>query len=473
MALKDIRRRVLVHYVADPSKLEDAQKTIQKGNTETSKSFSRLAGSIDDYMKQGAGSLSKFGDKLKSLGSGIQAGVDRIDDFAKSLAPWNQALELGGKAIKFATEGLDAYAKTSPQAKAEVDALKKEFVDLKDAAMQTFGEIAVALLKPIPSIDKLKEKLQGLDQSFATSAFLGGFAKGKQHGSFLAGDDETKDPLGSLGRAFDGFRGSVQRTADVWDTRGVSLLDSVRKGMDESAAAAKRTNEEYKKYLASLAELRLKERRNYTDTIEKPGIGARIDTSLLEQRGLIDAPMQRERNRFASYETGQLDAELESLQSFIDLSSTAFETIASGSASATQALKGMAQQMLLAFGKKELAEAISQTAYGFGALANPLFAGAAALHFKSAAVHAAAAAAAGIGVAAIGGIGGGGGGGSGGGGGGSAGGGYGNGAGRTQTITNYIIVGDHQSEESLRMKQRNAIRLIELAEAKTSAGAGE
>src|SRR5690606_2254304 len=91
----------------------------------------------------------------------------------------------------------------------------------------------------------------------------------------------------------------------------------------------------------------------------------------------------------------------------------AYGAIVDGSSGALAALSNVAKQHLIALGVREAVEAASQFAYGLGALANPLFAGAAAMHFASAAKHAAAAGLAGVGVAAVGAIGGGGGGGGG------------------------------------------------------------
>lgn len=188
----------------------------------------------------------------------------------------------------------------------------------------------------------------------------------------------------------------------------------------------------------------------------------------------VQEAQQRTKDWMAQLSSAGADAvakDMDRLQRFTDLTTSAYESIVSGSASATQALKSMAQQHLLAFGKREVVEAISQTAMGFGALANPLFAGAAAMHFKSAATHAAAAAAAGVGVALVGGIGGGGGnvaarsGAPG-----SSNAGSGTSSNQRPTVINYIITGDNHADDSPRIKQRNAKRMVDMASTKTSVG---
>src|SRR5690606_3104885 len=100
--------------------------------------------------------------------------------------------------------------------------------------------------------------------------------------------------------------------------------------------------------------------------------------------------------------------EIDLMREYTSLVGDAYGAIVDGSSGAAAALGNVARQHLIALGTREAVEAASQFAYGLGALANPLFAGAASLHFASAAKHAAAAALAGVGVAAIGAIGGGG-----------------------------------------------------------------
>lgn len=112
------------------------------------------------------GRLARLEDSFQRLTGRIGAGIGAIDDFAKKLAPWNQVMELGGKALNFVNDGLEAYAKTSPQAAAEVASLTKEFGNLKQSVMAAVGELAVMTLKAIPSIDELKKQIRGLPGVF-------------------------------------------------------------------------------------------------------------------------------------------------------------------------------------------------------------------------------------------------------------------------------------------------------------------
>jgi len=166
----DMVRRVLVEFDADEAKLIKAMADIDAGNRAMAKEFGAAAAAATRALDTiGLGANAQVG-KLTRLNSAFQGftgmigqGIGAIDNFAKTLGPWNQALELGGKAIKFLGDGMDAYAKTSPAAAAEVAKLTKEFTDLKSAVMAAVGEMTVGILKPIPSIQELERQLRGVE----------------------------------------------------------------------------------------------------------------------------------------------------------------------------------------------------------------------------------------------------------------------------------------------------------------------
>jgi hypothetical protein len=163
----------------------------------------------------GRSGLDKLASGLESAKGGVSGMLGGVDSLAKAMAPWNQALELGGKAIKFATEGMDAYAKTSPAAAAAVREIKDEFGKLKDNAMAAVGEITVSVLKPIPNLQQLEEQLKAtaraggdLKKAAEESARAWAFVRSIATGKFIGDALGTNDPWAvtpSGKDAFDAF----------------------------------------------------------------------------------------------------------------------------------------------------------------------------------------------------------------------------------------------------------------------------
>lgn len=445
--------------------------------------------------------FGRFKDSMKSLGNLVQ--------------PFNQGLELAGKVAKFAEEGLDAYAKTSKEAAKDVKALTDEFTHYRDVVMASVGQLTVELLKPAVAFEEQRKKLLEIGNTPAFKVLYGDKgvlttmnikslgldpkdlsaeqkALARRFGVSVVeeGDSPTRAITGlgaALGSVRDQAVTMIDQTADHWDTRGKRAFDSIRDGLKDLGRAAKEARQSFGDIAVIAGMDAGGSRGSSTFSVDALGnvmrgsIGERAGEQGTDFRGIMNTsrfkgelPSAGTTDSGKSAFAAQLEEETRLLDSFSQSVAAAYGAVVDGSTSATSAFKGLAKQQLLAFGVKESAEAISQIGYGFGALANPLFAGAAAMHFASAAKHAAAAGIAGIGVAAVNSLGssvgaapralpaGG------------SGGGTDGGTTRVETKTTYVLInGDQHAEDSPRMRQRNAQRMIELAEQRTSASRAE
>ena len=421
---------------------------------------------------------------MRNLGRAFGDSIGGINRMADALGPWNQALELGGKAIDFAKEGLAAYAKTSPQARAEVEKLEKEFSSLKQSVMAATGEMTVALLKPIPSIDELQKRTERLNNEWRSFIFTGRFGGGS-------------DAVTGFNQMTDAVRQMFAR--DTWNTFSVEeALGKFKDGMNESRVATERARVEAARWRAEFAAMQANEPRNLAARSFAPdSVNTGISMGMLDQRAELNALIEQQRNlatgadRYAEFTGGRSQSMLEAVfgpieeidlyrqsleavgavfNAFTDAVGAGYEALVTGAEPVGQAMKKAAAASMLAAGKASAIDAIREGALAAGQLAWGNVPSAT-LHAQSAALHAAVALTAGVAANALG---------SGGGGGGagalpagrgsSASGGGGSGGGNTTTVTNIIITGSDHADESPRMKQRNAQRLFALAEQKTSAG---
>jgi hypothetical protein len=171
-------------------------------------------------------------------------------------------------------------------------------------------------------------------------------------------------------------------------------------------------------------------------------------------------------DQYAAYNT-EISALAETFGAFSDAVGAGYEAIVTGKGSIIGAIKSAAAARLLATGKESAIDALRETALGFGSLAlGPIGGVSAAAHFKAAALHAGVAVAAGV---AASGLGAGGGGGnttatsSSGGNNSSQGGNNNNSNNDRSTHTSIIVYGDNYAEDSPRMRQLRAERLVKQA----------
>lgn len=246
MIQKDITQNVIVDFK-------------KKGDADTKRAVKELDSAVDGLkarVKETTGAVKQFEDaftKAVAPGPGLWGKFSAgIKSAAEMMSPLNQGLELAGKAVRFASEGLDAYAKTSKSAAKEVEALTAEFKNYRDTVMASVGELTVALLKPAMSFDTALKKLEGIENNRAFQIMYGSDGKRRDLRGMIeaAGLDvdrleqaglikvtRTTNPYDMLASAaavgFGEVRKQLNETADHWDTRGKTLVDSMRKGFDE------------------------------------------------------------------------------------------------------------------------------------------------------------------------------------------------------------------------------------------------
>jgi hypothetical protein len=280
----DITQKVLIDI--ETKKARKELENLAKMSNSTDEAMLRMAGRAEELEK--ALNDIKSATPIGAFAS-FKSGMKSIGD---AMTPLNQGLELVNKGVKFLGDGLDAASKRYPSYRKDIDALKASFSDLKENVMAAVGVMTVELARPIPVLNMLKTQVEGLDASFAQSAFLGGFAKGKASGQFFRGDDESADPLSNLSSAFRGFQQSLKGGVDYWNTSGNAFVDSFTEGMKKSAAAAKAAAVEAARWKAEWDQARLAEmgsngRARYFDTIASGNSpvdsGFKINTGLMDQ----------------------------------------------------------------------------------------------------------------------------------------------------------------------------------------------
>lgn len=433
--------------------------------------------------------LQRLNNAVQGFTGKIGSGIKAIDQFGKSLGPWNQTLELAGKAVRFVDNTLEAYSKTSAQAAEDVKKLRGEFSQLRDDFMAGAGRIAVEILKPAASFDELRKKMIQVEN---TDLYQRMFMKrGEAFGDFF-GDDETKDPINALGEAWGGVKDSLKGTIDYWNTSGTTFVDSVTDGMKRNAAAAKSAADENARWVKAFREGQEGYGRGRYN-IEKPDFGSpyskkSIDTSGNDQinRAFEEIEANRRRmeeqaSREARYgesatrrnETflestfgpvGEFDVYRSAFEGLTGAVSGAYGAWIDGSMSAGQAFKKFISEAIASLGKQMAIEALKEGAYAIASLAMRDFDGAA-KHGAAAAAFLGGSVAAGVAAKALGGSGSSGGGAAPAGGGGSSGGGSrgggsgGSGGGESQRPL-VVVLGNHFDELSPRQRSLMAERQL-------------
>lgn len=433
MIKKDITQNVIVAFKKKGD--AEAKAAVKDVDREVLKAASGLQ-SMGDKAKAAFASVSDNAAKaMESLGRNAAAGFGAFGTAVKkaseAVAPLNQAIELGGKALRFAEAGLDAYAKTSAGAAKDVNALTTEFKHYRDTVMQNVGALTVELLKPAVAFEEQRKKLLEIGNTPAFKILYGNDGKRRDLRDLIetnlgpGGVDRLQraglitvtkrdDPFGSLQGAFAGFNEAVREGTDFWDTRGKTFIDDFTARMKEAAKATRGAR------VSTVASLT---RSGGTDTAGPPigfstslgaaagfgnesdvvseaiaRTGARADAFLTETATRAD--------RFAESATRRNETFLEGIFGPIDefnAYGTAFETLSaatntamqawiSGSVSLGTAIKKGIGDALGALASQLAVEALKHGAFAIGSAAFGDFAGAG--------KHAAAAAAFGVGAVA-------------------------------------------------------------------------
>jgi hypothetical protein len=437
---KDIIRRVLVEFDADESDLERAFQNIQDETKETSRDFADMgaksAKALDMIGLHAEGQVGKVG-KLHSafqgLTGGINKGLGAIDNMAKSMAPWNQAFELGGKAVQFADSALDAYIKKFPDAKKEVDSLRSSLRGLKEDAMAYAGATltrsgieegrgfvfdafnTVTFGQGSRSLENRKTREANASQKLVD--FSGITSQMDEFGNFVEVSTKALDEWAvsasgiqnlALERTFDKIGASLDnmtkkaggsgkaRASKFGDFASLGGTDagSIGLGSSKFADALGAANPMGQQYQAELEGVlkAMEDARTKALTeswmSESAGTNARRAGYLESAFGPIE--------QFDVYKQG-----FEALGAAFDVFGNAvgasYRAIVTGQGGVGAAFKKMAADGMLAAGTASMVDGARELALGFGSLAlGPLGGVSAAAHFKSAAMHAAVAAGAGL-----------------------------------------------------------------------------
>jgi hypothetical protein len=399
--INDITKKIIVRVDAN---VKDAEKAIASFNEEARDTTDALDSVALSSMKAekaldtiglGAGRQVGRWQQLTSAFQGftgkLGGGLSAIDDFAKKLAPWNQALELGGKAVKFADEAMGAYAKTSKEAAREVEKLRSEFAGLRDSAMAAGGAIVVGLLKPLQSLRDLEQQLRNAQDG------LGAFQRGWQSAAFGAGGPTA---IGGIESALGGVRSLF--AADPWST-GPSADDLLSRLKPK--AGKPRPSQ-----FGDFASVGGFDRLGGAGGSSSLGFTAGIN---IDERALLDriegdrtaaltADWQKRLAEQQAQKTNFLESSFGKLEDF-NAYATAFETLTGavsasldawidGSSSAGDAFKKFLGEALKGVASQMAVESLKHAAYAIGSLAFG--------DVRGAATHGAAAAAFGLGAGA-------------------------------------------------------------------------
>lgn len=409
----DVKRKAILEFEADLSDLDLAFEQAESKAAELKRQTMDVAKALDAVSLKApkVGLLGKafgaFDSAVTKASRGVAGGVGAIDGFAKKLAPWNQAVELGGKVLGAMSAGLDEVAKGSGLAAKEAKALQAEFEGWQNSAKYGLGIVTLELGKQALFADDIKKKFIEIEQTKFFKAFgLKAGADGKLElmGGIFRGDDEannsTFDP-----KKFDAFRDSIE-------INYISKLEQAKKKYDELAAAAKRAADEDAKFAKGFLEAQLNQKRNNTDT--RPGHEAptfSISTGMIDSQGAINsahsantaeqryAGSAGRRNKslldslgIGGDEVSKLELVKTALGSFKDAYAETVQAIASGSMSAGEAFKKGIGMIMNAVGQKLAGMAVGEL-FEAGAnlfLGNPV---GAARHAGAAAIYTAGAAA--------------------------------------------------------------------------------
>jgi len=482
---EQITQKVLIDLEVKKAKEEMRELAKNSGDAKTAMA------ALDARAKE----LEKSLNAIKQAGGRLAPEFKALGNLATA---FNQGLELAGKALRFAEEGLDAYAKTSARAAADVRKLTGEFAYYKKVVMEGVGEAAVALGQSAVNFDQAVEALRrGGEKGF-----------GKAYGQISKEWDGINLAIKDTAMALKGLgENEMQRFGEITGR----VAGNAQKRIEALAAAAVKLQEEYKKLGKALlgpgvrkeshrAGMTAEEEREIQEanaryqvdldeaTTSRRAVDYGAAMQSLSESGSALADMQnalaklqdpaaRERTLFESIfgPVSEIDLYKQSLEAlggvmdgFTAAVGAGYQAIVTGSQPIGQAMKAAAAASILATGTASAIDAARETALGFGALAwGPIGGVSAAAHFKSAALHAAVAVGAGV---AAKGLGAGSAAGGAAGGGGYGGGAQGQGGGATfggaqpaQGERIIVVLGDSHAHNSPRMQQLDAERTVDLA----------
>lgn len=281
MSIDAVIREAVIKLTVDAKKSTKELKDFTKGTDETAEAMKKAAEQAKAVQKQldviGLGAKNNS-EQLKKIGDGLHSwagrGINAIDGFAKKLAPWNQAMELGGKALKLAEAGLDSYAETSADAAKQVKALTDEFNGYKQAVLAGVGAATVTIAGHLRGAEEIKKQYIEIENTKFFKIFLDPVTRAQFVGGGGFGSDEggafkaQKNVIGAVG-VFGDFKNTLTDLAGNASWNGLDYnLGRVADGFATAAATAKKAREENARWVAEFkASQAGNNARNFTDTI--------------------------------------------------------------------------------------------------------------------------------------------------------------------------------------------------------------
>jgi hypothetical protein len=416
--------------------------------------------------------LTQTFEKLRD--AAVKGKAEGLDDLGLSIKEGATAAETMKNLMAELNKKIGDSAGLTSTASNEVQQYTVMFENLKNELMIVSGQQTVMTTKAVEFGESLKKYMPVFD---GYGAFLRGVRQGSGHAMF---------PGGQLGEDEADAKARVELTIGkikVTPSKDGALKqdDSLKRYADQvakdltDALVVSLEHVDPTKFYGSLAEVDPGLSDKYFD--EMKANLEKLHDKLIEGGTRESRYSAYNDNKNASWMTKvfgapeEFSAHIKAFGALEDAVGSSFEAMVTGSESGGKAFKKALADGMLATGKSEIVQAVKEEAWALGSLAIQDYKGFS-IHQMSAAQHAAAAAAAGIGARALG---------AGQSSGSSSGaansnsshgssGGQGQGGGSNTTTTNYIIIGDSQADDSPRMRQRSARRVVNLAAAKTSTG---
>jgi len=463
MSLSDQLQRVIYRLKAEGADkvkkdfegIEDAAEGVAREAINVEKAVATIGIQAEEtktrlqrMVDSAGGGFTSIRNNVGQVAGGFQSAMKGFNDLAGKLGPWNQALELGGKAVKFIDESFDALAAKEPGRRKEIEETRKAFKGLGDGVKEATAELALFVadgwapveeaLKRAQRITKEVRDFYKLDDRLAAKGlgvlFGGGITESigeALDNQWGVGVDEMLEKVGEAKKKFDDelkktasdLKKSTSDARRAWEDEmrdwAAERADIIRPTYEAEHAPAHR-------WMKSDEPENAPGRASRTVQGSMPSVLYQADDfeSIINSTGAKaeSAFAKMNEKAYGAFVDSQSKSKLEALfgpveeidlytqsltalggvfSAFSEAVGAGYAAIVTGQGSVVSAIKNAASAALMAQGKQSVVAALRETALGFGALA--LGSPTAAAHFKSAAIHGAVAAAAGAAAYALGG----------------------------------------------------------------------
>lgn len=392
--------KVITKYIADTEQEKRAIDDLISRVNKLKATESAAAQSREQHFDQLVLDLTRTNNGVEEMNTNWGEAAKKSFSFgetmqgvAKTLAPWNQALELAGKAVRFMDESMEAAGKKYPQYADDVRAVTKEFKDLKESVMAASGVIIVEMAKALPSIDQIKKHTEDLQRQWM---------------SLLTTGHSGADPYGAITGAWGNLKEALKSNVDYWNNDGEAFIDKFVAGMKKVGKAKQELT------FGMFANVGQTDYDfDWYGKTTSPGSAASmnaqgfaIDEQKLLEQITAGMDLRSVDEQYRSFNAQQSNSKLEQMFGPIDefnayqeafnmlggAVTSAMDAWIDGSMSAGEAVKKFIGQALKALASQMAIESLKHGAYALGSLAFG--------DVRGAGQHAAAAAAFGVGAAA-------------------------------------------------------------------------